>query len=85
MSWPGSLLQLSAWVKSQLSDDGRITIQIYCMSDDDKIVAQPSSRPIRGRNDWTPARVHAVVPEQTAWGDGGPGGGAAREEGGGEE
>ena len=63
----GSLLQLSAWVKSELSDDGRITVQLYCMSKDDKILAQPTSRPIRGGCDWTQARAFVIVPERTAY------------------
>ena len=64
---PGNLIELSAWLKSDLSDEAAVTVQIYCMSEDDKILAQPMSRPVRGSCDWTVLRVRAVVPEATAY------------------
>ena len=63
----GSLVELSAWVRSELSDTGLAMLQIYCIGDDDQIRAQPTSRPIRGSCDWTRSRVHVVVPEGTVY------------------
>ena len=64
---PGSLLELSAWVKSDLTDEARITVQIYCMDENGQIRAQPTSRPIRGACDWTNLRARVVVPDGTAY------------------
>ena len=64
---PGSLVELSAWVRSELSETGLAMLQIYCIGEDDQIRAQPTSRPIRGSCDWTRSCVHVVVPEGTAY------------------
>ncbi len=64
---PGSLVELSAWVRSELGDTGLAMLQIYCIGEDDQIRAQPTSRPIRGSCDWTRSRVHVVVPEGTVY------------------
>ena len=64
---PGSLIELGAWVKSELTDEARITVQIYCMDENDQIRAQPTSRPIRGACDWTKVRALAIVPDGTAY------------------
>ena len=64
---PGSLIQLSAWVKSQLTDQSTLTLQLYCMDEEEKILAQPASRPVRGPSDWAPVHVHALVPDGTAF------------------
>jgi len=64
---PGSLLELSAWVKSELTDDGGVMLQLYCMSQDENIRAQPTSRPIRGPFDWTKMHVRVLVPDETAF------------------
>ena len=64
---PGSLVELSARVRSELSDPGLAMLQIYCMGEDDQIRAQPTSRPIRGSCDWARSRVHVVVPEGTVY------------------
>lgn len=66
---PGSLVELSAWVKSELSEEGGATVQLYCMGDADKetILAQPQSTAIRGRKDWTRARVLVEVPSATRY------------------
>src|SRR5690606_16563322 len=36
---PGSLLELSAWIKSELNDGGAATLQVYCMDAKQEIVA----------------------------------------------
>lgn len=66
---PGSLVELAAWVKTELSEEGGATLQIYCMGEADKeaILAQPQSAPIRGRKDWTRARVLVEVPAATRY------------------
>jgi hypothetical protein len=64
---PGSLLQLSAWVRSELDDRGQITLQIYCMDEKDRIRAQPTSAPVSGSFDWTQRIAFVVVPEGTAY------------------
>ena len=64
---PGCPVELSAWVRSELSDTGRTMLQIYCIGDDDRIRAQPTSPQIRGSCDWTRSRVHVVVPEGTVY------------------
>jgi len=64
---PGSLLELSAWVKSELNDDGETTLQIYCMDAKQQILAQPTSVPAQGRFDWTRRRVLVQVPKGTAY------------------
>lgn len=64
---PGSLLELSAWIKSELDDDGEATLQIYCMDAKQQILAQPTSAPARGQFDWTRRRVLVQVPKNTAY------------------
>jgi len=64
---PGSLLELSAWVKSELTDDGAVMLQLYCMNQEEHIRAQPTSRPIRGPFDWTKMHVRVLVPDETAF------------------
>ena len=64
---PGSLIQLSAWIRSELQDGGRITLQIYCMDEKGGIRAQPTSPPMSGSFDWTQQSALIVVPERTAY------------------
>ena len=64
---PGSLLELSAWIKSEQDDRGVAMLQIYCMDDEDKILAQPTMSTARGKFDWTRYRVQLSVPERTAY------------------
>ncbi len=64
---PGSLLELSAWVKSELTDDGAVMLQLYCMNEDEHIRAQPTSRRIKGSFDWTKMHVRVLVPDETAF------------------
>ncbi len=64
---PGSLIELSAWVKSEQDDQGVAMLQIYCMDDEGQITAQPTSRPVPGPFDWTRLRVQTTVPERTAY------------------
>ncbi len=64
---PGSLIELSAWVRSEMTDDAQITLQVYCMDADDGILAQPRSAVMSGAFDWTRANVWLLVPERTAY------------------
>ncbi len=66
---PGSLVELAAWIKTELSDEGEATLQLYCMGQDDKerILAQPRSSAIRGNKDWTRVRVLTEVPLGTRY------------------
>lgn len=64
---PGSLIELSGWVRSEMTDDAQITLQIYCMDADDGILAQPRSPALSGTFDWTRASVWTVVPKGTAY------------------
>ena len=64
---PGSLLELSAWVRSELTDDGAVMLQLYCMNQEEHIRAQPTSRLIRGPFDWTKMYVRVLVSDETAF------------------
>lgn len=64
---PSSLIELSAWVKSEQDESGVAMLQIYCMDENGQITAQPTSRPVPGPFDWTRLRVQTTVPEQTAY------------------
>jgi len=65
---PGSLIELSAWVRSEMTDDADITLQVYCMdAAGDGILAQPRSPAMSGAFDWTRANVWLAVPEETAY------------------
>jgi hypothetical protein len=64
---PGSLIELSAWVKSEQEEAGVAMLQVYCMDDQDKILSQPTSQPVPGAFDWTRHRLLTVVPEGTAY------------------
>lgn len=64
---PGSLVELSAWTRSELSDEGQLTLQLYCMDAKDQILSQPTSVAASGRFDWTQRRVRTVVPKGTAY------------------
>ena len=64
---PGSLLELSAWVKSELADGGAVMLQLYCMNQEEHIRAQPTSRLVRGPFDWTKMYVRVLVPDETAF------------------
>ena len=60
-------MQLSACIRSELSDQGGVTLQLYCMDGQDRILAQPCSAPLSGSFDWTPRSVWVFVPEGTAY------------------
>ena len=64
---PGSLVELSAWVKSEQDEEGVSMLQIYCMDEQGKIVSQPTSRPVPGPFDWLRHRLRTVIPERTAY------------------
>lgn len=64
---PGSLVELSAWAKSEQTDDGKAMLQIYCMDEKNGILAQPTSVPASGRFDWTLQRVRTIAPDDTAY------------------
>jgi hypothetical protein len=64
---PGSIVELSAWVKSEQDEGGEATLQLYCMDKGGKILAQPVSPPEPGAFDWTRLRVRSLVPPGTAY------------------
>jgi hypothetical protein len=64
---PGSFVELSAWTKSELSDEGQVTLQLYCMDAKNQILSQPTSAAALGRFDWTQQRLRTVVPKGTAY------------------
>jgi len=64
---PGSLVELAAWIKSELSDEGEAQLQIYCMDEQGGILAQPVSRSMPGRFDWIRTQVRTAIPEHTAY------------------
>ncbi len=64
---PGSLVELSAWVKSGLDAAGEAALQLYCMDGKGEILSQPSSALRRGACDWTRCRVRTQVPDRTAY------------------
>ncbi len=63
----GSLVELSAWVWSEMTDEARITLQVYCLDADGGILAQPRSQAMSGTFDWTRANVWTIVPDGTAY------------------
>jgi zinc carboxypeptidase len=64
---PGSLIELSAWVRSEMTDEARITLQIYCMDEKGAILAQPRSPAMSGTFNWTRASAWTVVPQDTTY------------------
>ena len=64
---PGSLVELSGWIRSGLDEEGAAMLQLYCMDADGQITAQPVSRTVRGASGWTRCRVLTMVPERTAY------------------
>jgi len=64
---PGSLVELSAWVKSELTNQGKATLQLYGMNERGGIRVQPKSRTVVGSCDWTRLRALARVPDDTAY------------------
>jgi len=63
---PGSQVELSAWVKSDLGPSGSATLQLYCKDAAGKILAQPKSAAVDGRKDWPQMRLLAGVPAGTS-------------------
>ncbi len=64
---PGSLVELSAWVKSELTNQGKVTLQLYGMNEKGNICIQPQSRAVVGSCDWTRLRALARVPDGTVY------------------
>lgn len=64
---PGSLIEFSAWTRSEMSEEGITRLQLYCMGDNDAILAQPTSKSVRGRADWRKIRMSCIVPEKTLY------------------
>jgi len=63
---PGSHVELSAWVKSDLGPSGSATLQLYCKDAAGKILSQPKSAAMGGQKDWTRMRLLAGVPAGTS-------------------
>ena len=64
---PGSLIELSAWVRGEMTDDAQVTLQIYCMDANGGILAQPRSPVTGGTFEWQRANVWTIVPDGTAY------------------
>lgn len=63
----GSTVEFSAWAKSTMGPAAKTTLQIYCMDAQDKIVAQPLSRPEIGAFEWKRMRMLVRIPKGTAY------------------
>ena len=63
----GSMIALSAWVRSELRGTALITLQIFCMDDKNRQLAQPISGPILVDAAWKRASVLGTVPPGTAY------------------
>jgi hypothetical protein len=64
---PGSLVELSAWVKSELSTPGWAGVQLYCMGRGDTILAQPAFRARASVVGWQRVQLIASVPPGTEY------------------
>lgn len=62
---PGAIVRLSGWIRTDLGPEGYAALRIYGMRDDGEITAQPTSRSVVGRADWTRTSVTLVVPDET--------------------
>lgn len=63
----GSLVELAAWVRSELDTNAVTTLQIYCMDGKDEILSQPTSRPVFGACDWTRVSLRTQIPDRTTY------------------
>ena len=64
---PGSLLELSAWIKSEQGSNGVAAVQLYCLDSKGEILAQPVAPQVSGACGWSRARVMTLVPDGTAY------------------
>lgn len=63
---PGSTIRLSGWIRTDLTE-GYAALRIYGMADKDNISAQPTSRTVIAKSDWTRCTVNLKVPERTEY------------------
>ena len=61
----GSLVELTAWVKSELAAKGRASLQFYCMGEDGKILAQPQAGVSESGAEWRQVCLLVKVPKGT--------------------
>jgi len=64
---PGSLVELSAWIKPELQEKGWAGIQLYCMGPGEMILAQPAMRTRPGVQGWQSVQLLAQVPDKTEY------------------
>ena len=64
---PGSLAELTVWAKSDLNDEGRVIVHLYCMGEGNKITGTAGAKQIIGKSDWTQLRCLFQIPEQTTY------------------
>ena len=64
---PGSLIELSAWVKSEQGPEGVAMLQLFCIGQTLETLSQPTSVPAPGPFGWTRHSVRAVVPAGTSY------------------
>lgn len=59
---PGAVMRLSGWIRTDLGPDGYAALRLYAMDEEGEITAQPTSRPVVGKTDWTRSNVSLTVP-----------------------
>ncbi|MEN6641482.1 MAG: M14 family zinc carboxypeptidase [Armatimonadia bacterium] len=64
---PGSVMRLSGWIRTDLGPDGYAALRLYAMDEKGEITAQPTSRPVVGKSDWTRSNVSLTVPANTKY------------------
>ena len=50
-----------------MTDEAKITLQIYCIDENGGILAQPRSPVMKGEFEWMRASVWTIVPQDTAY------------------
>lgn len=63
---PGATVRLSGWIRTDLGTEGYATLRLYCMRDN-AIAAQPATRPVLGKSDWTRVSLTTTIPEGTTY------------------
>ncbi|MEN6404420.1 MAG: hypothetical protein ABFD94_20930, partial [Armatimonadia bacterium] len=64
---PGAVMRLSGWIRTDLGPDGYAALRLYAMDEKGEITAQPTSRPVVGKSDWTRSNVNLTVPANTKY------------------
>ncbi|NOZ23774.1 MAG: hypothetical protein GXP25_22075 [Planctomycetes bacterium] len=59
---PGTALALTGWVRSSIRGNGRALLTLLTLSEGNRILSVVSTRPVRGKSDWTLCRQEIDVP-----------------------